>query len=55
MMSKAGLGVAFNAKPKVQEQAQCRINHRSLLDSLYFLGFKKEEIEELVDKSRDLL
>ena len=48
MMGVAGLGVAFNAKPKVQLAAPARINGRSLMDVLYLLGFSKEEQEGLL-------
>jgi phosphoserine phosphatase len=48
MMKKAGLGIAFNAKPKVQLLAPNRLNTGSLLDVLYVLGFTKEEQEQLL-------
>jgi phosphoserine phosphatase len=48
MMSVAGLGVAFNAKPKVQLAAPAKLNSGSLMDVLYLLGFSKEEQEELI-------
>ncbi|KAK4495395.1 hypothetical protein PRZ48_013726 [Zasmidium cellare] len=44
MMGVAGLGVAFNAKPKVQAAAPVRLNERSLRDVLYVLGFDEGEI-----------
>lgn len=47
MLNKAGLGIAFNAKPKVQEQAQARINQKSLIYVLMMLGYSEKEIEEL--------
>jgi phosphoserine phosphatase len=47
MMHKAGLGVAFNAKQKVQAEAPCRINSRTLQDVLYILGLSKEEQAQL--------
>jgi len=43
MMSVAGLGVAFNAKARVQMEAPARLNTQSLLDVLYLLGISKEE------------
>ncbi|OCL03108.1 phosphoserine phosphatase serb [Glonium stellatum] len=43
MMGVAGLGVAFNAKARVQMEAPARINSQSLLDVLYLLGITKEE------------
>lgn len=48
MMGLAGFGLAFNAKPKVQQEAPARLNSTSLLDVLYLLGFTREEQEELL-------
>ncbi|KAI9819163.1 MAG: hypothetical protein M1827_007319 [Pycnora praestabilis] len=48
MMKKAGLGVAFNAKPMVQLDAPSRLNSESLLDILYILGFTSEEQKALL-------
>lgn len=48
MMGVAGLGVAYNAKPKVQLEAPARLNSNSLMDVLYLLGFTKEEQDELL-------
>lgn len=47
MMAEAGLGIAYNAKPKVQMQAETRINLPNLLNVLYLLGFSKDEISIL--------
>lgn len=47
MMATAGLGVAWNAKPRVQMEAGARLNGDSLLDLLYLFGFTREEIEML--------
>lgn len=46
MLSLAGLGVAFHAKPKVKENAQQSINTIGLDGVLYFLGFKDSYLEE---------
>jgi phosphoserine phosphatase len=46
MLDVAGLGVAFNAKPVVQEQAQTAVNVPYLDSVLYLLGISREEIEE---------
>ncbi|EME85360.1 uncharacterized protein MYCFIDRAFT_3920, partial [Pseudocercospora fijiensis CIRAD86] len=46
MMEAAGLGVAFNAKPKVQKAAPTRLNSKSLLDVAYVLGYSKEEVDQ---------
>ena len=48
MMHAAGLGVAFNAKPKVQAQAPATLNAKGLLDVLYVLGFRREEVEGML-------
>lgn len=47
MLSTAGLGVAFNAKPAVQEAAKFRINQPSLMAVLYLLGLSEQDQEEL--------
>jgi phosphoserine phosphatase len=47
MMEKAGLGVAWNAKPRVQMVAEARLNGESLGDLLFLFGFTGEEIGEL--------
>jgi len=48
VMWKAGLGIAFNAKPKVQAEAPCRLNSPTLKDVLYILGFAKGEQDDLL-------
>lgn len=47
MLDKAGLGVAWNAKPRVQMEAAARLNGESLLDLLYLFGFTAAEIDAL--------
>ncbi|KAG2222980.1 hypothetical protein INT45_012279 [Circinella minor] len=47
MLNKAGLGIAFNAKPRVQEQAPSRINQKSLIYVLTLLGFSDQDLEQL--------
>ena len=49
MMGIAGLGVAFNAKSRVQLEAPARLNSESLMDVLYLLGFGAAEQRELLD------
>lgn len=44
MIESAGLGVAFNAKPAVQQRADVRLNQRSLKNVLYLLGLNDEQI-----------
>lgn len=47
MMLVAGFGIAWNAKPKVQQLAPCCLNSTTLKDVLYILGYNDEEIKEL--------
>ncbi|KAI0204204.1 phosphoserine phosphatase serb [Astrocystis sublimbata] len=49
MLGRAGLGIAWNAKPLVQMEASARLNGDSLLDLLYLLGFTREEVELLTE------
>lgn len=46
MLAAAGLGVAFNAKPTVQEQADTTVNVPWLDSVLFMLGLTGEEIAE---------
>ena len=43
MITAAGLGVAFYAKPAVAAAAHCAINHTDLTTALYFQGYKDSE------------
>ena len=45
MLSVAGLGIAFNAKPVVQEHADTALSVPYLDAVLYFLGISREEID----------
>ncbi len=45
MLSAAGLGIAFNAKPMVQEAAHTAVNVPYLDTIMYLLGISREEIE----------
>jgi len=47
MLARAGLGIAFNAKPIVQQAAQASINVPNLELILYFLGISGKELSEL--------
>jgi phosphoserine phosphatase len=49
MLAAAGLGVAFNAKPVVREQADTSVNVPFLDTILYLLGITREEVETAVD------
>src|SRR6478736_965124 len=45
MIERAGLGIAFNAKPIVREAADAAINVPYLDAILYLLGITREEVE----------
>merc|ERR1711871_540509 len=42
MLSTAGLGIAICAKPKVQEVADYRINHKDLSTVMFLMGISHE-------------
>ena len=44
MLNAAGLGIAFNAKPLVQEAAHTAVNVPYLDTVLYLLGISREEV-----------
>ena len=46
MLSEAGLGIAFHAKPRVVASAEQSINTIGLDGVLYFLGFKDSYLED---------
>jgi phosphoserine phosphatase len=45
MLSAAGLGIAFNAKPVVQQAADTAVNVPYLDAIMYLLGISREEVE----------
>ena len=45
MLSAAGLGIAYNAKPVVQEAADTAVNVPYLDAIIYLLGISREEVE----------
>lgn len=47
MLGEAGLGIAVNAKPRVQQLAPYRLNCKSLVDVLHLLGYTSQEIDNL--------
>ena len=49
MLGAAGLGIAFNAKPVVREQADTSVTVPYLDTVLHLLGITREEIEEADD------
>jgi phosphoserine phosphatase len=46
MLDAAGLGIAFNAKPVVRQQADAAVNVPFLDAVLYLIGIPREEVEE---------
>lgn len=47
MLQTAGLGIAFRAKPKLQEVAHMSLNHHERLDTLlYLMGYNAKNIRE---------
>ena len=46
MLNTAGLGIAFNAKPFVREQAHTALNQPYLDAVLQVLGFTRDEVSE---------
>ena len=45
MISAAGMGIAFNAKPALREVADTSVNTPFLDEVLYMLGITREEID----------
>jgi phosphoserine phosphatase len=46
MITAAGLGVAYHAKPAVKDAAAARIDHGDLTALLYAQGYRREEFVE---------
>jgi phosphoserine phosphatase len=46
MLNAAGLGIAFNAKPVVREQAHTALNQPYLDAVLQVLGFTRDEVQD---------
>ena len=47
MLGEAGIGVAFNAKPRVQAMAPFKLNSTSLVDILHVLGLTSHDVDAL--------
>ncbi len=48
MLQTAGLGIAFRAKPKLQEVAHMSLNHHDRLDTLlYLMGYNARDLREV--------
>jgi phosphoserine phosphatase len=46
MLTAAGLGIAFNAKPALREIADTALNHPYLDAILFFLGVSRDDVEQ---------
>ncbi|MEK6706699.1 MAG: phosphoserine phosphatase SerB [Bdellovibrionota bacterium] len=46
MLEKAGLGIAFNAKPTVREKADLAISQKNMRSILYLLGLSEKDLSE---------
>ncbi len=49
MIEKAGLGIAFHAKPKLRAAADTSLTHGGLDRILYLLGLRAREVKELLE------
>ena len=45
MIERAGLGIAFRAKPVVAERAACRVSHGDLTALLFLQGYERSEFK----------
>lgn len=50
MLERAGLGIAFNAKPMVRERADLALNHHNLQNVLFLLGIPERDVLEVLSK-----
>jgi len=51
MLTSAGLGVAFCAKPKVQDAAEFRVNNKDLSTVLFLIGLSETAARKLLRRS----
>jgi phosphoserine phosphatase len=51
MLERAGLGIAFNAKPIVRKRADLAISQKNLRSVLYLLGFSGRDLTEALSLS----
>jgi phosphoserine phosphatase len=52
MLQTAGLGIAFRAKPKLQEVAHMSLNHHERLDTLlYLMGYNARDLREAEEQA----
>ncbi len=50
MLEKAGLGIAFNAKPVVCEKADLALSQKNMRSILYLLGLSARDVEQVIGK-----
>lgn len=48
MLERAGLGIAFNAKPVVRERAEMALNQKNLRSILYLLGISGRDLADVL-------
>jgi phosphoserine phosphatase len=48
MLAKAGLGIAFNAKPAVREKADLALSQKNLRSILYLLGLSARDVAQII-------
>jgi phosphoserine phosphatase len=44
MLGQAGLGIAYNAQPSLEQVAGMSLGHSRLMNILYILGIKHDDI-----------
>jgi len=49
MLERAGLGIAFNAKPAVSEKADLSLNQKNLRSIFYVLGIPARDLTEVLN------
>ena len=50
MLGQAGLGMAYNAKPRLQRVANVTLGHTRLMNILYLLGITERDIQEVLNR-----
>lgn len=52
MLEKAGLGIAFNAKPLVSERADLALSQKNMRSILYLLGLSAKDVSNVIAESQ---
>ncbi|MFQ5780539.1 MAG: HAD hydrolase family protein, partial [Nitrospiria bacterium] len=50
MISRAGLGIAFNAKPRVRKAVHYSITQKNFDSILYLLGITEQDLKRILRK-----